>query len=161
MNKEIYLLIDPRNDEIKYVGSSISAKNRLNYHIKHNDHAKLVRKWIDDLLQNNYKPELLIIDNVEDHLFWEEHYINLYRSFGYTLLNTFLGVTCKQSLSGNKNPMYNLKRSKSPSAKSTYYNGEYYGSQLDLYYAKFTHMPLSTFKRKHRTNNLHKGRYEY
>lgn len=53
-----YVLVDPRDDQIKYVGRTVDLKNRLRNHIyeaKKNNRNKRER-WIVSLLRRNMKP---------------------------------------------------------------------------------------------------------
>ena len=49
--------------------------------------------WIKSLLNQNLKPILEVIDEVSesDWIFWEQYYISLYKSWGFTLLNLTIG----------------------------------------------------------------------
>lgn len=84
----IYELIDPRTNEPKYIGKSINISNRLSAHLK--DKAKTYKtNWIKGLLELNLKPIINVIDEVneDEWSFWEQHYIDLYKSWGFKLTN--------------------------------------------------------------------------
>ena len=86
----IYGLIDPSNNELKYIGKSVNPKNRFRKHLQ--DSVKKITfkdKWINKLIKNNQKPELIIIDVVDsnDWVFWEKHYIAYYKYIGCSLTN--------------------------------------------------------------------------
>lgn len=88
----IYILIDPRNDRIRYVGKTQNTKARLQGHIwditytKEKSHKK---NWIKGLVKQNLKPIMEVLDEVpeEEWQFWERHYISLLKSWGIKLLN--------------------------------------------------------------------------
>lgn len=88
----IYILVDPRNDKVRYVGKSNTPYKRLLTHQcdKRKSH---VTAWIKQLAEMGLKPHQEIIDEVKEieWQFWEMHYISLYRSWGFDLTNHSLG----------------------------------------------------------------------
>lgn len=87
----IYVLKDPRNDDIKYVGCTTDLKAHMINHLsKYQNIGTEKRKWIDELLELNLKPIVEVIDKTiyNDYLEKEKHYIELYRKQGYILVNT-------------------------------------------------------------------------
>lgn len=96
MKKEttfIYGLIDPRTNQIKYIGKSDNPKKRLKEHIsesrKKNKFGTKKENWINKLFSLNLKPKLKIINKVkfEEYNYWEEFYIKEYKNKGAKLLN--------------------------------------------------------------------------
>lgn len=92
----IYILVDPRNDAIKYIGKANNCKSRLREHIydarvKKNPSSK--KCWIKSLIAKNLKPVIEILDEVPlvEWEFWERHYISLFKSWGIKLLNHMPG----------------------------------------------------------------------
>ncbi len=91
-----YTLSDPRSiDNIRYVGKSDTPFERYNSHLheKGNYHRCY---WISSLKKEGLKPYLEIIDEIEyntkkDWEFWEKHYISLYKSWGFDLVNGTIG----------------------------------------------------------------------
>jgi hypothetical protein len=86
----IYGLVDAEKNELRYIGKSINPNSRYRKHLQ--DSKKMITykdKWIDSLLKKNTKPELLIIDIIEDENweFWEIHYISYFKSIGCQLSN--------------------------------------------------------------------------
>ena len=65
MNNVIYGLKDPRTDEYKYVGKSIKGIERATSHLTYS-HNPLVNEWINELKQDNYIPDVIILENVSD-----------------------------------------------------------------------------------------------
>jgi group I intron endonuclease len=108
MNKVyIYGLVDNFDNELRYIGKSINPKSRLRKHIQDSKTKKTYRdKWIFSLIEKNEKPELLIIDEVNNHNweFWEKHYISYYKSLGARLTNL---------TEGGENPPNNIGKKKS------------------------------------------------
>lgn len=102
-NKIIYELVCPIENQVRYIGRTTNPKNRLRQHcdLKHNSNLHNLNKgvWINNLLQLNLKPELLIIDEVPANTigFWELHYIDLYKSYGFNLLNGTIGLSSSTS----------------------------------------------------------------
>lgn len=86
----IYGLVDSIKNELKYIGKSVNPKNRYRKHLQESK-KKLTYKdrWLNKLLENNQKPELLIIDVVNENnwVFWEKHYISYFKSIGCILTN--------------------------------------------------------------------------
>ena len=85
----IYELIDPSTNEVRYIGQTVDAYERLYNHLEEakygNSHKN---KWIRKLVKNGMRPILNVIDEIEsDIYFWEMFYINLYRSWGIRLTN--------------------------------------------------------------------------
>jgi hypothetical protein len=101
----IYGLIDGSKSELKYIGKSINPQSRYRKHLQ-NSNKKITYKdnWICSLLENNKKPELLIIDEVDecDWEFWEKHYISYYKSIGCKLTNMSDGGENPPNLRGRK-----------------------------------------------------------
>lgn len=86
----IYVLIDPRNDQVRYVGKSKDPVDRYrNHYNSARDKNTHKRNWINNIRKDGLRPELLIIDEVEldDWVFWECFYISLYKSYGFNLIN--------------------------------------------------------------------------
>ena len=94
----IYVLIDPRNDEIRYVGKTIGKIS-----VRYNSHccvggvrSKLNYKsinWIKSLKKNGLKPKIQIIDvvNISEWIRWEVYYIDYFNKDQSKLTNTFPG----------------------------------------------------------------------
>lgn len=61
----IYCLIDPRNNEVLYVGKSNNPKSRYSRHLKNAENPKThCYCWINSLLSLGLKPELKILEEV-------------------------------------------------------------------------------------------------
>lgn len=92
MTTFIYCLVDPRTNQIRYVGKANNPKIRYKQHL--NKKIKnYVHYWIQSLNKEGQFPELFIIDEVPkvDWIFWEQHYISLYKSWGFKLTNLTSG----------------------------------------------------------------------
>jgi hypothetical protein len=88
----IYALVDPRTDEIRYIGKSDNPKKRLIGHLKPSQLRFCNHKnaWIKSLLQINLKPNLVILEKVSA-IEWkqkEQYYIQLYKNKGCNLTNS-------------------------------------------------------------------------
>jgi len=86
----IYKLVDPVTLECRYIGKSIIPKERYTRHLY--EAKKLSRKnylycWINSLLKKDLKPNIEIIDLVDDWIFWEKFYISYYKKLGCKLTN--------------------------------------------------------------------------
>lgn len=92
---QIYVLIDPRNNDIRYVGKTNNITKRL---VKHVCESKISTKshkkaWINQLLKLGLKPIIEVVDviSTDEWEFWEQHYISLYKSWGFKLTNLTKG----------------------------------------------------------------------
>lgn len=88
---KIYVLRDPRNGDIRYVGKTIQKlTNRLRSHL--NDYKKYKSykvNWLKQLSELNLKPtiELIIEVPLEEWEYWEINFIKYYTEIGYDLTN--------------------------------------------------------------------------
>lgn len=95
-NTNIYGLFCPITKEVKYIGSTVcSLEYRLRKHIEESvrKNKSLKNKWIKELHSKGLKPEIVSIDivNSSNSLFWESHYIYLFKTFGFNLTNSNSG----------------------------------------------------------------------
>jgi hypothetical protein len=92
----IYALVDPRTEEIRYVGKSIRPKSRLSDHV-----TKVVRGatlgplavWILGILADGLRPEMTILESVGEQRWQdvERKWIATLRESGSRLLNIHPG----------------------------------------------------------------------
>lgn len=90
----IYGLIDPISNELRYIGKTVDLNRRYRRHISERYlHDSYKDRWIRKLVDENLKPELLIIDEVSDFewQFWESSYISYFKSIGCRLTNGTAG----------------------------------------------------------------------
>lgn len=90
----IYALVDPRDNKIRYVGKANNPKERYKNHINPSrDKNTHKRNWLNLVRSLGYKPELLILDHVDikEWRFWEIFYIDLFKSYGFELVNHTIG----------------------------------------------------------------------
>ena len=89
----MYILIDPLDNNVRYVGKSNNTVDRLNAHIKRLKGTTHKENWIRNLLSKNVKPIMEVIDEVPkiEWEFWETHYVSLYKSWGFDLTNATPG----------------------------------------------------------------------
>lgn len=86
----IYVLKDPRTDEVKYVGKSNDPNDRYRNHInKCRDKNTHKRNWINQLREQKVKPLMEIIDiiNKDEWQKFEKFYIKKYLDMGCNLVN--------------------------------------------------------------------------
>ncbi len=88
----IYMLLCPLSKQVRYIGQTINPKQRLLQHIylnNNNGHFHHLN-WLRKLKKLKLKPEMEIIHkgNTVNLNFWEQHYISLYKSWGFDLTNT-------------------------------------------------------------------------
>ena len=86
---KIYALFNPLNGCVFYVGASIEPKKRFSSHITANHWSPVTHRYkqIMMLREKGMLPELMILDECEkiDTRFWEEFYIELFKSWGFKL----------------------------------------------------------------------------
>mgnify|MGYP003606412743 CR=1 FL=1 len=86
----IYILIDPENQQVRYVGKANNVSERYKAHLnrarKHQIH-KL--NWINSLRKKGLKPIIEVIDVVpiNDWVFWETYWIAQFKAWGFKLIN--------------------------------------------------------------------------
>lgn len=86
----IYVLIDPRTNMIRYVGKANNVTQRYQAHLnrarKHQIHKK---NWIEQLKREGLKPIIEVIDVVPiaDWIFWETYWISQVKTWGFDLIN--------------------------------------------------------------------------
>lgn len=95
MKTYIYVLIDPKTNEIRYVGKSVTPEVRLRRHLSE---ARISNKkshrlhWLKSLLKNNTKPKMEIIDEIDGEWEWlEEYWICQFKAWGFNLVNGTTG----------------------------------------------------------------------
>lgn len=133
MKAKIYTLRDPRNNDIRYVGLTVeSLERRLYNHISSAENTSNKKIWINELLKENIKPVIEIVEEVDvlnrkDAEIIEQSYIFQFRGWGFNLLNQLLnnseGVSnyfYGKKLYGDKNGNYKNYRTKENFYKLTY-----------------------------------------
>ena len=89
--KFIYCLICPKTNKVRYIGKSKDPTGRLRSHLTNNHLIPSTKKnnWLVSLLRQNLLPGMEIIDEVfENEIdYWEKFYIELFRTWGFDLLN--------------------------------------------------------------------------
>ena len=85
----IYTLIDPRDNQIRYVGKTDNPERRLASHLieKYKSHRT---NWVQGLIARGLKPIMVIIEEVPEGQSWEDrerYWIAYHRSLGCKLTN--------------------------------------------------------------------------
>ena len=86
----IYVLIDPRTSEVRYVGKANNVTQRYLSHLNRaRDHQTHKRNWINELRKLKLKPILCVIDVVliDEWVYWEEYWISQMKAWGFKLTN--------------------------------------------------------------------------
>lgn len=90
---KIYGLFDPRDNQLRYVGATVrDLKDRLRNH--RNDKTKNFKvNWIKSLSNLELSPTIELLDtcNIDEWDFWEEWYIQYFKSIGCKLTNIATG----------------------------------------------------------------------
>lgn len=103
----IYALVNPINDDVRYIGKSVNPSYRYKRHIRYSKtEVSHKNSWITSLLNQGITPSMIIIDIVElnSFEFWEQHYISLFKSWGFNLTNMTHGGENPPILKGDLNP---------------------------------------------------------
>lgn len=120
----IYALIDPRTNKIRYIGKANHISKRYYAHIHRaktsGNERSHVYDWIRSLLKLDLKPIVIEIDEVleSEWEFWEQHYISLYRSWGFKLTNHTEGGLTNISVVVIRQRIVKEKRITKPSKKN-------------------------------------------
>lgn len=86
----IYVLIDPITNMVRYVGKANNVTQRYRAHLnrarKHQIHKK---NWVENLKKEGLKPIIDVIDIVpiDDWIFWETYWISQMKTWGFDLIN--------------------------------------------------------------------------
>lgn len=89
----IYGLVDPRTNELRYVGKSNNVENRYISHLYEGAGGTHKHNWVLNVQRSGHEPELIILEIV-DRRFWktaEMWWIEYFRFLGARLTNTTKG----------------------------------------------------------------------
>ena len=90
MKVYIYTLEHPITKEVRYIGKTKNPKERFHNHCNrlHNEHTHK-RNWINSLRSMGLKPKMNILDEVNESewKYWEKHWIEQFRQWGFNLVN--------------------------------------------------------------------------
>ncbi len=78
---DIYALVDPRDQSIRYIGMSYNADHRYRQHINCNGNNLRKNAWIQELETQNLRPVLFLLEVVQGKLQTlerEQHWIEYY-----------------------------------------------------------------------------------
>ena len=90
----VYILIDPRSHEIRYVGITISIKKRLEGHLRPHPKDQSYRaRWVRKLLRLGMKPRMRVLQELPKRSLGkaERYWIAHFKSLGCPLVNATLG----------------------------------------------------------------------
>lgn len=82
----IYALFE--GESVRYIGKANDPRRRFATHLR-DSYASHKCTWVKGLLNKGTKPTMEIVDEVpiSQWEFWEQHYMDLYRSWGFDLVN--------------------------------------------------------------------------
>jgi hypothetical protein len=85
----VYGLIDPRTDELRYIGQTVALKYRLRHHWKPTSLAKqtYVARWLRGLRADGLRPLARVIEETDQPYEAEQRWIVHYRNLGCRLTN--------------------------------------------------------------------------
>lgn len=89
MKTYIYILQDPRNNLVKYVGKSNNPHRRFLSHLWETPKNKsYCYKWIQNLKKKGLKPIMTVIDELTGDWEWlEQYWIEQFKQWGFILTN--------------------------------------------------------------------------
>jgi len=93
MNRTVFIygLFCPIEKQIKYIGSTVDLRFRTNAHYS-NCGSQGIQKtlWVEKLRKKNLRFEVITIDETTEQQrdYWEKFYIELFKSWGFNLLNS-------------------------------------------------------------------------
>lgn len=87
----IYALVDPRTEEVRYIGYTGNLKNRYTTHCSLKDKGNPEKQaWVDELKALKLKPQLIVLEETPekaDALLCEKSWIQAYLEQGAILTN--------------------------------------------------------------------------
>lgn len=95
----VYELIDPRTNEIRYIGQTVNPELRVSQH--KNDHSgRCYRLWLNELLSEGYEPIIKLIEVLvdEDGYMAETNHIIKRLKEGHRLVNGLDKLTISDNL---------------------------------------------------------------
>jgi hypothetical protein len=105
INKElyyyIYCLLDPRTEQVRYVGRTLRPTSRLFEHGTEAEraiHKNAKQRWLCELDQEGQKPKIKFLElcKVEQAETREQHWIDFYMGQKHLLLNTCTTIRVNQ-----------------------------------------------------------------
>jgi len=134
----IYILIDPITNKIRYVGKTNNIHKRFHKHISGSKRTTKSHKnaWINGLLKKQLKPIMEVIDVVsnDEWEFWEKYWISQIKTWGFDLTNEMDGgegvnvgnVPWNKGVKGSiKVNVTSFKKGERPSIKTEIKKGEH------------------------------------
>ena len=118
----IYVLIDPRDGRVRYVGKTDNPRRRLNVHISTVMRGAISGRfamWIKDIVLSGRKPEMIALEYVEEGK-WQDReidWINYFRIHGASLLNRVRGGNAPRNRRGQVIFSIETRKRMSQSAK--------------------------------------------
>jgi len=84
----IYILIDPIDNNVKYIGQTFRIERRLSEHLRPTTNSKKDR-WIKSLINKDLQPTLVVIDEciIEDWVWLERYWVSQFKTWGFELKN--------------------------------------------------------------------------
>jgi hypothetical protein len=86
----VYALIDPRDNQVRYIGQTRNPKSRLNDHLCVPSGTREKIDWIQELRMQGLKPQMTIIEDgltYQESLEREQHWIQHYRGQEHEIHN--------------------------------------------------------------------------
>lgn len=90
----IYILIDPETQQVRYVGKANNVSERYKAHLNRaRNHQIHKLNWINSLKRKGLKPIIEVVDIVpiDEWVFWETYWIAQFKSWGFNLINYTIG----------------------------------------------------------------------
>jgi predicted GIY-YIG superfamily endonuclease len=93
----VYYLVDPRNNEVKYVGKTKNPKSRYKQHITKLDKTMTPKKqWLMELFAKGLQPKMIIAETVNgEGRIEEQAHLDKHKSTALNIHNPGKGVASR------------------------------------------------------------------
>lgn len=100
----IYALIDPRNNEVRYIGQTKNRTIRYKQHKQDQDENAAKHEWIAEIKSLGLEPGYTILEEVDwdQRLKREKHWIQHHQSLGATLTNQIVTGRARRDIQADK-----------------------------------------------------------
>jgi hypothetical protein len=134
----IYGLIDPRTNQLRYVGQTNNLQKRFKEHIYHSELKRSTthkHNWIRGLVSEGLKPDIEVLDvvSLDQSGYWEGWWMNYMEAIGCNLVNSLkVGQTVVHNELSRKKIAEGLRGKKYTKRKFTDHGNKKYDINVDF-----------------------------